>query len=49
MIFFFYSQSHKLTANAAVLFILGYCASMRPEDKNITTMNWDEQNSRNSL
>ena len=34
---------------AAALFTLRYCASARPEDKNITTMNWDTQNSRNSL
>lgn len=35
--------------HAAALFTLRYCASVRPEDKNITTMNWDTQNSRNSL
>lgn len=47
-IIWFRSQPHELTANAAALFILRYCASVRPEDKNITTMNWDTQNSRNS-
>lgn len=48
-IMFSSSQPCELTVSAAALFLTGHCASARPEDKNITTMNWDAQNSRNSL